>query len=102
MKLINKTNNYELMVILSSHYTEVELKTIAFYYAQQLKKLGASDINLVSRGCRNFAYLMKGATIGYFVEMYFNASPQILSVYKTKLKLDKSIIRYTIKNISKK
>ena len=102
MKRITKLNNYELLVIFSSHYTEVELKTLSFYYAQLLKKFGALHINLVSRGCRNFAYLMKGATTGYFVEIYFNSSPQIFPICLTKLKLDKSIIRYILKNISMK
>jgi len=37
MKKINATNNYESMVVVSSNCTEVELKAIAYSYAQQLK-----------------------------------------------------------------
>ena len=50
MKVLTDKNIYESMVVLSSHCTEVELKEIAFSYAQQLKKLGASDISVISRG----------------------------------------------------
>jgi len=96
MKLIRNKNNYELMVILSSESTNIELERIASNYAQQLKKLGASDITFISRGCRNFAYHMNGVKQGYFVEMYFKSSPEILPVYQTKLKLDKNITRYLI------
>ena len=37
MKVLTDKNIYESMVVLSSHCTEVELKEIAFSYAQQLK-----------------------------------------------------------------
>ena len=59
MKVLTDKNIYESMVVLSSHCTEVELKEIAFSYAQQLKKLGASDISVISRGRRDFAYTTK-------------------------------------------
>ena len=48
MKILTDTNTYESMVVLSSQCTEAELKEIAFSYAQQLKKLGASDISVIS------------------------------------------------------
>lgn len=101
MKQLNETNSYESMVVLSSNCTELELKTIAHSYAQQLKKLGASDISVVSRGRRDFAYTTKNAKIGYFVEMYFRSSPQILPIYQTKLKLDKNVIRSLITNLDR-
>ena len=59
MKILTDTNTYESMVVLSSQCTEAELKEIAFSYAQQLKKLGASDISVISRGRRDFAYTAK-------------------------------------------
>jgi ribosomal protein S6 len=101
MKQISEINNYESMVVVSSNCTEAELKTIAFGYAQQLKKLGASDISVVSRGRRDFAYPTKRIKTGYFVEMYFNSSPQILPIFENKLRLDKNIIRSLITNLSK-
>jgi ribosomal protein S6 len=100
MQKIRETNNYESMVIVSSQCSEAELKNIAFNYAQQLKKLGASSISVVSRGRRDFAYTIKRSKTGYFVEMYFNSSPQILPIYETKLKLDKNIIRSLTTNLS--
>ena len=101
MKTISSTRNYESMVVLSSECTEAELKNIAFKYAQQLKKLGALSISVISRGRRDFAYTSKNTKTGYFVEMYFNSSPQILPIYQTKLKLDKNVIRSLITNLAK-
>lgn len=54
MKKISDTNNYELVVIVSSECTEIELKNIAFNYAQQLKKLGGLTISVVSKGRKDF------------------------------------------------
>ena len=100
MKKINETNNYESMVVVSSNCTEVELKAIAYSYAQKLKKLGASEISVVSRGRRDFAYKTKNSKTGYFVEMYFNQSPQILPIYENKLKLDKNVLRSLITKLT--
>ena len=92
MKLVNATTNYESMVVLSSNCTDEELKDIASKYAQQLKKLGALSISVISRGCRDFAYKTKFAKMGYFVEIYFNSSPKVLPIYQTKLKLIYALI----------
>ena len=59
MKQIAETNNYELMIVISSKYTENEIKNIAFNYAEQLQKLGAISINVVSRGRHNLSYKKK-------------------------------------------
>ena len=96
MKKISDTNNYELVVIVSSECTEVQLKNIAFNYAQQLKKLGALTISVVSKGRKDFFYKIRKTNNGYFVEIYFNSSPQVLPNYQTKLKLDKNVIRSLI------
>ena len=98
MATLKERNDYESMVVLSSQCTELELKDIAFTYAQQLKRLGASEISVVSRGRRDFAYPTKSSKTGYFVEMYFHSSPQVLPLYENKLKLDKNVIRYLITN----
>jgi ribosomal protein S6 len=102
MKQIAETNNYELMIVISSKYTENEIKNIAFNYAEQLQKLGAISINVVSRGRHNLSYKKKKNRNGYFVEIYFHSSPQLLSNYRAKLKIDKNIIRSLAFNLSRK
>ena len=67
---------------------------------KELKKLGASEISVVSRGRRDFAYKTKNSKTGYFVEMYFNSSPQILPIYENKLKLDKNVLRSLITKLT--
>ena len=101
MKLKTKTNHYETMVILSPSCTEQELKKSAFGYAQQLKRLGANNISVISRGCRTFAYEMKNFNKGYFIEVFFQASPEGLALHKNKLKLDKNVLRYSIGSLQK-
>ena len=101
MKQIAATNNYESMVVLSSKCSQAELLDIAYQYAQQLKKLGALSISVVSRGRRDLAYTVNKEKTGYFIEMYFNSSPNILSIFQTKLKLDKNVLRSLVINLDK-
>ena len=101
MKLVNATTNYESMVVLSSNCTDEELKDIASKYAQQLKKLGALSISVITRGRRDLAYAIDKHKNGYFIQVYFASSPNILGIYQTKLNLDKNILRSMVINVSK-
>jgi ribosomal protein S6 len=99
MKLISETNNYEIMVIISSQYAEHEIKNIAFNYAQQLQKLGAIAITVISRGRHDLFYKRKKNKTGYFVEISFNSVPQILPIYRAKLEIDKNVIHSSAFNL---
>jgi ribosomal protein S6 len=100
MKQIAETNNYELMIVISSKYPENEIKNIALSYAEQLQKLGAISINVISRGCHSLSYKNTKNKRGYFVEIYFYSSPQLLTMYCKKLKIDKNIIRSFVTNLT--
>jgi len=102
MKHLNQTNNYESMVVFSSEYNEIELRNIVYPYIQQLKKLGALSISVITRGRRDLAYAIDNHKTGYFIQVYFDSSPNILLSYQTKLNLDKNILRSLVTNLSKK
>lgn len=101
MQNITEINNYESMVVLSSAYSENELKEIVYPYIEQLNKLGALSISIVKRGKRDLAYTIDKHKNGYFIQVYFTSSPSILSIYQTKLNLDKNILRSMVINVSK-
>lgn len=98
MNKFNKKNTYKLMVILEPPNSEVELRQIASTYANKFRNFGASSVSIVSRGKRNLVYEMGNSKIGYYVEMGFQSSPQILPNCKTNLQLDKNVLRYLIFN----
>jgi len=102
MKKISQTNNYESMIVINSAYNENEIKKIIYPYIKELKKLGALSISIVTRGKRNLAYEIENHKTGYFIQLYFDSFPNILPIYKTKLNLDKNILRSVVINLSKK
>ena len=87
------------MVIVGPDCSDTDLKSIAVSYAKELKSLGATTISMVSRGQRDLAYMIKRLTFGYYIEMCFESTPQVLEPYEAKLKLDKNIIRYLVLNV---
>jgi small subunit ribosomal protein S6 len=99
MKLPSSRNTYRSMVIVGPDCSDNDLKTIAANYAKELKALGATTISMVSRGQRDLAYMIKKLSFGYYIEMCFESSPQVLEPYETKLKLDKNVIRYLVLNV---
>lgn len=101
MKEVNEKNRYKLMVILEPPSSDIELRALAANYANQFRSLGASAVSIVSRGKRNLVYVLSQSKIGYYVEMGFQSSPQILPTCEAKLKLDKNVLRYMIFNEDK-
>jgi ribosomal protein S6 len=96
MRKIKTTNNYESVIVTPSKYIGKELKDLLFSQAQELKNLGASNISFVSRGRRKFAYPLKEHRAGNYIEIFFNSSPKLISIYENTLKLNKNLIRYLV------
>lgn len=101
MKKNKKQNHYKLMVILEPPSSEKELRRIATNYANHFRSLGASTVSVVSRGKRDLVYIISKSKTGYYVEMEFHSSPQILETCEAKLKLDENVLRYIVFNEDK-
>ena len=101
MKILKENNSYETRVIFSPMFFEEELKYYTLDYARQLYRLGAKHISIVSRGQCDFVYTIKSFEVGYFIEMCFLASPQILPMYENKLRLDQNVLSHLILNTEK-
>ena len=93
---LNGKSIYRSMVIIGRTGSDIDLKSISASYANELKSLGATTISMVSRGERELAYGINGSTFGHYIEMCFEAYPQVLEYYKKKLSLDQNVFRYTI------
>ena len=70
-----------------------KLKYIAYYYAKNLKKWGATNIHIKYRGKRDLAYLVKDNNVANYIEISFDIYPYNLTSYNRILKLDEKIIR---------
>jgi ribosomal protein S6 len=101
MKIVKKNRSYETRVIFSPQSSEEELKDYFFDYARQLYRLSAEDISIISLGQRDFVYPKRLFKAGYFIEMRFVASPQILPMYENKLRLDQNVLSYLVLNTEK-
>jgi ribosomal protein S6 len=99
MKKIATTNDYESLLILPLKTDLDALKKQVFIYTKKLKNLGAFNISVISKGCKEFSYPVKGYISGHYIECYFSTLPESISLYANFLKLDKNIIKFLILKI---
>ncbi len=89
----NPLSNYESILIFSSNYAPKKLKYVAYYYAKNLKKWGATNIHIKYRGKRDLAYPIENSNIANYIEISFNLFPYNIELYKKVIRLDSKIIR---------
>lgn len=89
----NAYSTYESILIFSSNYVPKKLKYVAYYYAKNLKKWGATNIHIKYRGKRDLAYNIKNLNVANYIEITFNMFPYNLELYKKIVKLDSKILR---------
>ena len=89
---------YEIMIVLKEEFNNSELKTWAFNYAKTLRKLTAAEISVISRGKRNFAYMIKNQKRGNFIQINFSAIPNSIINFSNNLKSDENVLRFLILN----
>jgi ribosomal protein S6 len=92
------TIKYEIMIVLNEEFNENELKTWSFNYAKGLQSLNASEISVISRGKRDFAYLIKNYKKGNFLQINFLGLPKYINIFSRQLQLDINVVRYLILN----
>ena len=89
---------YEMMILLKEEYDDTQLKIWAFDCAKALRKLNASEIDVISRGKRDLAYLVKGRKRGSFIQINFSSLPKCVTYFSDSLKSDPDVLRYLILN----
>jgi ribosomal protein S6 len=92
------TVKYEMMIVLNEEFNDNELKTWSFNFAKGLQSLNASEISVISRGKRDFAYSIKNCKKGNFIQINFLSLPKYIENFCNRLKLDTNVIRYLIVN----
>ena len=89
---------YEIMIVLNEEFTDNELKVWSFNFAKGLQSLNASEISVISRGKRDFAYLIKSCKKGNFIQINFSSIPKHIENFSSSLKFDSNVLRFLILN----
>jgi|TARA_B100000809_G_scaffold263632_1_gene317371 ribosomal protein S6 len=87
---------YEMVILLDEGLNDSELKTWAFQSANELQKLGGSEIFVVSKGKRNLSYPIKRQDKSNFIEFNFCISPKELKKFNSTVALDTNVVRSLI------
>jgi small subunit ribosomal protein S6 len=87
---------YEIMIVLNEEFTDNELKVWSFNFAKGLQLLNASEISVISRGKRDFAYLIANCKNGNFIQINFLSLPKSITDFCNLLKFDPNVVRYLV------
>ena len=90
---------YEMMILLTEEFNDSELKTWAFNYVNTIRKFSACKATVISRGQRNFAYLIKNQKKGNYLQINFSSMPKYIKDLSDNLKLDSHVLRHLILKI---
>ena len=94
----NSLSSYESILIFSANYSPKKLKYIAYYYAKNLKKWGATNIHIKYRGKRDLAYSFFNKTRGNYIQLNCSSTPKYISNFENTLKLDSNVLRFLVFN----
>ena len=89
---------YEMMIVLNEEFNDNELKIWSFNFATGLQLLNASEISVISRGKRDFAYLIANRKKGNFIQINFLSLPKYITNFCNILKFDTNVVRYLVIN----
>ncbi len=87
---------YELMYILKADLTEEARSEKIASLHEVLTSNGAEITKVDEWGVRDFAYIMKDETKGYYVVVKMNADVTALNEFARKVRFDKKLIRHLI------
>lgn len=100
--MVNNQNEYRSIVILEKILNKDEIKLFVYSYSKFLKQIGAINITASIKNDFLLAYPIKNSFEVKFIEFSFLISPKALNLYKQKLYLDESILRFFIVYSNKK
>ena len=85
---------YDTTFIIDGTLPGDQREAIIAQYENSLKRRGAEIEQTVRWGLRQLAYEIGKRTHGYYVIMYYNADPSILSAFHREFDLNENILRY--------
>lgn len=92
---------YEIMILLTEEFNDIEVKTWVFNYAKNLRKFNACDISVISRGKHNLAYPINNRAKGNYIQLNFSSIPKYIYNFSNNLKFDSHVLRFLVFNKQK-
>ncbi|PLY06724.1 MAG: 30S ribosomal protein S6 [Desulfuromonas sp.] len=86
--------NYESIFIVHPEVVGEELTALVDKFQGVLTEQGAEIHLLDNWGVRKLAYPIKKAERGCYVQILFQADPEIIAEYERRLRLDEKILRF--------
>jgi len=100
--VINNQNEYRSIVILGKILNKDETRLLVYEYSKFLKQIGAMNITASIKNDFFLTYSIKNSFEVKFIEFSFLISPKALNLYKQKLYLDESVLRFFIVQSNRK
>lgn len=95
MEMLRK---YEIMILLTEEFNDIELKSWVFNYAKNLRKFNVCDISVISRGKHKLAYSITEKSKGNYIQLNFSSMPKYIETFLSNLKMDSKVLRFLVIN----
>jgi ribosomal protein S6 len=94
MVSFSSKKSYNCVLIFKEMLNKADFQVFTYSYAQFLKQLGAVDIMAINKTSYELAYPIKKINGVNFIEFSFSISPKALELYRQRLRLDESVLRF--------
>lgn len=89
-------NEYELLYIVGTQYTDAEIGEIQARIAKMLEEAGAKVLKQESLGKIRLAYPIKKSHHGSYLLVYFDAEGSVVADLNRRLGLEEAVLRHTL------
>ncbi|MBI4713670.1 30S ribosomal protein S6 [Candidatus Uhrbacteria bacterium] len=88
-------NQYELLFIISSQYTDAEIEKIKAQVSAEIETVGGTIVKTENLGKIHLAYPIKKQNHGTYILVYFDVESSVLGPLIRKLSLTDEVLRHT-------
>jgi ribosomal protein S6 len=94
--MVSFTNKkpYNCILIFKEMLNKADFEVFTYSYAQFLKQLGADEISVINKTSYELSYPIKNVSDVNFIEFSFSISPEALDLYRQRLRVDESVLRF--------
>lgn len=92
--MAKSTDLYELTYILNGALSDEQTKTLVQRVSKYVNDNGGDIVEVDEWGTRRLAYPIKKKRNGYYVNMYFRASGELIGRLERALEIEDDVLRY--------
>jgi small subunit ribosomal protein S6 len=92
--MAEQANTYELTYIVNGVLSDNQTKDVVSRISKYIEEHGGSIVEVDEWGTRRLTYPIRKKRNGYYVNMYFQASGDIITRMERSLEIDDDVLRY--------